>query len=192
MGLEGLTGVCGTETGFVFVLEEEGADVDMMEMGGRDEVDGTGVSPFTRVAAAVVDSGREVILVVGVTVDDGGDGNERLPLIMADSRWAADGGGVGIDPVETRCPLRWAVVPFGLSCGSGSGDADFKDVKSGAIATSSGVGTMMLDCLLARPGGGGLIANSCAPGVGGGRKEEEGDGKGDEESGPSMQRDTGR
>jgi hypothetical protein len=40
--------------------------------------------------------------------------------------------------------------------------------------------------------GGGFTANSCAPGMGGGRKEEEGDGKGDAEGGESTWRDSGR
>lgn len=40
-----------------------------------------------------------------------------------------------------------------------------------------------------RPAGGGLMANSCAPGIGGGRKEEDGEGKGDEEGGASMDND---
>lgn len=35
------------------------------------------------------------------------------------------------------------------------------------------------------PGGGGFTANSCAPGIGGGRNEEEGEGKGDEDGGLS-------
>lgn len=56
---------------------------------------------------------------------------------------------------------------------------------------SSVIGTM-LAFLLARPVGGGFIANSCAPGIGGGRKEEEGEGKGDEEGGASRERDIGR
>lgn len=40
--------------------------------------------------------------------------------------------------------------------------------------------------------GGGLTANSCAPGMGGGRKEDEGDGKGDADGGESMCSDSGR
>ena len=39
------------------------------------------------------------------------------------------------------------------------------------------------------PGGGGFTANSCAPGIGGGRNEDEGEGKGDEEGGVSTWRD---
>lgn len=34
--------------------------------------------------------------------------------------------------------------------------------------------------------GGGFTANSCGPSIGGGRKEEDGDGKGEEEAGASM------
>ena len=73
-----------------------------MEMGDRVDVEGAGV-PF-----AAVDSGRVVVLVVGVTADDGGDGNKWFPFIMADSRGGVDGGGgdgVGVDTVETRSPL---------------------------------------------------------------------------------------
>jgi hypothetical protein len=43
-----------------------------------------------------------------------------------------------------------------------------------------------------RPGGGGLTANSWAPGIGGGRKDEDGDGNGEHEGGASTQRDNGR
>lgn len=35
------------------------------------------------------------------------------------------------------------------------------------------------------PGGGGFTANSCAPGIGGGRNDDEGEGKGDEDGGVS-------
>jgi len=65
-------------------------------------------------------------------------------------------------------------------------------LREGATGLSSRMGAM-LPFLLARPGGGGFMANSCAPGIGGGRKEEEGDGKGDDEGGVSKQSDdTGR
>lgn len=47
----------------------------------------------------------------------------------------------------------------------------------------------VLVVLLARPGGI-LTANSCTPGIGGGRKEDEGDGNGDDEGGTSMHRDS--
>lgn len=40
--------------------------------------------------------------------------------------------------------------------------------------------------------GGGLTANSCGPGIGGGRKEDDGEGKGDAEAGVSTCRDRGR
>lgn len=43
-----------------------------------------------------------------------------------------------------------------------------------------------------RRGGGGFTANSCAPGTGGGRKEDDGEGKGDAEAGVSMCNDRGR
>lgn len=43
----------------------------------------------------------------------------------------------------------------------------------------------LLDFLPLRAGGTGFTANSCAPGVGGGRNEEEGDGKGDADAVPS-------
>jgi hypothetical protein len=39
------------------------------------------------------------------------------------------------------------------------------------------------------PGGGAFTANSCAPGMGGGKKEEDGDGKGDEPIGVSTRRE---
>lgn len=42
-----------------------------------------------------------------------------------------------------------------------------------------------LDFLPFRADGGGLTANSCAPGVGGGRKEDDGEGNGDADTSPS-------
>lgn len=42
-----------------------------------------------------------------------------------------------------------------------------------------------LDFLPFRADGGGLTANSCAPGVGGGRKEDDGEGNGDADASPS-------
>jgi hypothetical protein len=43
--------------------------------------------------------------------------------------------------------------------------------------------------LLVLPCGGGFTANSCAPGIGGGRNEEDGDGNGDELGGVSIWRE---
>jgi len=43
----------------------------------------------------------------------------------------------------------------------------------------------VLDFLPLRADGGSLTANSCAPGVGGGRKEDDGEGNGDADASPS-------
>jgi hypothetical protein len=67
------------------------------------------------------------------------------------------------------------------------------DVAAAASPLAVGVVTagvvvmcaVVLSLRLFRAAGAGLTANSCAPGVGGGRNEEEGDGKGDTDASPS-------
>jgi hypothetical protein len=130
------------------------------------------------------ESGSVMVLAVGVAVCDGGDGSAWLSLSGESGRLASDDGGVAgnTGDAETRdVPLVKELW----------GDADLRDGTSGDTALSSRPGTTLL-FLLARPVGGGFMANSCASGVGGGRKEEEGDGKGEEDGGTSTERDTGR
>lgn len=59
--------------------------------------------------------------------------------------------------------------------------------SSAAVVAAAGTGSA-LPTFFPLPRGGGRTANSCAPGMGGGRNEEEGDGKGDELGGWSTWR----
>lgn len=127
--------------------------------------------------------GRVVEYAVGV-VASGEEGSEcrdpfpfPWPFVVATGwRWKADGVGVVGVIASANCG-----APF--ACGAGG----LSDVPASA---SSSLGTLAF--LLARPAGGGLTANSWAPGIGGGRKDDDGEGKGEDEGGASTQRDSGR
>lgn len=68
---------------------------------------------------------------------------------------------------------------------------DGPDAATGAGAVATGVGLSVLSrCFFFDCGTGSLFANSCAPGMGGGRNEEDGDGNGDDDGGESRESDS--
>lgn len=69
---------------------------------------------------------------------------------------------------------------------------DGRSLSGVELATDDSSIFFALEFLLPlRPGGAGLTANSCAPGIGGGRNEEDGDGNGDDDGRVSSERDRG-
>lgn len=114
---------------------------------------------------------------VGVVACDG-DGGAGVGKV------ASRGVGVVGESTESR---SCCAVP--LAC---SRSGDFGDVASGWVGgrpSSSFVTRLAFRPF--RPAGGGFTANSCAPGIGGGRKDEEGEGKGDDDGATSRQIERG-
>ena len=132
--------------------------------------------------------GKGVVKTVGVVDDEvdcsgKGDrgGSRRCTLDGVGVIGEASVGDKGIGSANSFEPLtpfredRWDIGNSTVSPLLGSGS------RGGAGFGVCGV----LDFLPFRAGGGGLTANSCAPGVGGGRKEDDGEGNGDADASPS-------